>query len=148
MEESRLEYEILEYKKYNENEILPLYKSVGWTTYTSNPEMLRKAFENSLKIYAAYVCMRPMGIIRAVGDGHSIVYIQDLLVHPNIRRNGIGWALLMRMMDTYKDVYQRVLLADHTLKTSRFYKSMGFQQTSELNCKAYLKVYHKPMERT
>lgn len=142
-----MEYEIVEYKKYEEDEILPLYKSVGWTSYTSDPEMLRKAFENSLKIYAAYVCMRPMGIIRAVGDGYSIVYIQDLLVHPNIRRNGIGWALLMRMLENYKHVYQKVLLADHTLKTSRFYKSMGFLPTAELNCKAYLKVYNQPPER-
>ena len=27
-----MEYEIVEYKKYEEDEILPLYKSVGWTS--------------------------------------------------------------------------------------------------------------------
>ena len=35
--------EIREYKTYNEQEILRLYASVGWTAYTVHPEVLRKA---------------------------------------------------------------------------------------------------------
>ena len=40
--------EIREYKVYNDEEILPLYASAGWTAYTDQPEILRKGFENSM----------------------------------------------------------------------------------------------------
>ena len=34
--------EIREYRAYNEEEILSLYASVGWTAYTDQPEVLKK----------------------------------------------------------------------------------------------------------
>lgn len=43
-----------EYKTYNEAEIMALYSSVGWSNYTNNPAMLRKAYKNSLYVLAAY----------------------------------------------------------------------------------------------
>lgn len=64
--------EIREYKTYNEPEILRLYASVGWTAYTDQPEVLRKGFENSMLTLAAYEDDQLLGIIRAVGDGHTI----------------------------------------------------------------------------
>lgn len=74
--------EIREYLQYNEAEILSLYSSVGWTAYTDTPEVLRKGFENSLLTLAAYEGDRLLGIIRVVGDGYTIVWIQDILVFP------------------------------------------------------------------
>lgn len=41
--------EIKEYTKYNENDILSLYLSVGWTAYTEHPDVLRNGFANSLR---------------------------------------------------------------------------------------------------
>ena len=74
--------EIREYGIYNEDEILRLYTSVGWTAYTDQPDMLKKGFANSLLTLAAYENNRLLGIIRAVGDGCTIVFIQDILVYP------------------------------------------------------------------
>ena len=74
--------EIREYKTYNEPEILRLYSSVGWTAYTDQPEVLRKEFENSMLTLAAYEDDQLLGIIRAVGDGHTIVFVQDIMVFP------------------------------------------------------------------
>ena len=39
---NKMEFSIKEYKKYNEEEILNLYKSVGWINYTDNPKMLEE----------------------------------------------------------------------------------------------------------
>lgn len=33
---------IIEYKTYNESDILKLYTSVGWTAYTDAPENLKR----------------------------------------------------------------------------------------------------------
>lgn len=65
-----------EYKTYNEAEIMALYSSVGWSNYTNNPAMLRKAYKNSLYVLAAYADGKLVGILRAVGDGASVVFLQ------------------------------------------------------------------------
>ena len=70
--------EIREYKTCHETEILPLYESVGWTAYTDHPDALRKGFENSLLTLAAYENGQLMGIIRSVGDGHTIAFYRSM----------------------------------------------------------------------
>lgn len=132
--------EIREYHAYNESEILRLYKSVGWTAYTDHPEALRKGFENSLLILAAYECDRLLGIIRAVGDGHTIVFIQDILVFPECQRKGIGSALLQVILDRYSHVRQIGLTTDNIPNSIAFYKSMGFREISEIGCCGFMRI--------
>ena len=132
--------EIREYKIYNEPEILGLYEAVGWTAYTSRPEALRRGFEHSLLILAAYEADRLLGLIRIVGDGHTIVFVQDILVLPEYQRKGIGSALLQAVLDRYRHVRQIELATDDTPKTAGFYRSMGFREMSEIGCRGFMKV--------
>ena len=131
--------EISEYKIFNEAEILRLYASVGWTAYTDQPEVLRKGFENSMLTLAAYEDDQLLGIIRAVGDGHTIVFVQDILVFPEHQRKGVGSALLQAILDRYSHVRQILLATDNTPKTIAFYKSMGFREMSEIGCCGFMK---------
>lgn len=124
--------EIKEYLSYQEEEILPLYASVGWTAYTENPAALRLGFAHSLLTLAAYEGDRLLGLIRAVGDGHTIVFIQDILVHPAAQRRGIGTALVKAVLDRFPLVRQVELATDHTPKTLAFYRSLGFSPMEEL----------------
>ena len=132
--------EIREYKIYNEPEILGLYEAVGWTAYTSRPEALRRGFEHSLLILAAYEADRLLGLIRIVGDGHTIVFVQDILVLPEYQRKGIGSARLQAVLDRYRHVRQIELATDDTPKTAGFYRSMGFREMSEIGCRGFMKV--------
>ena len=132
--------EIREYKTYNESEILPLYASVGWTAYTDSPEVLRKGFEHSMLTLAAYEGGQLIGIVRAVGDGETIVFVQDILVFPAHQRKGIGTALLQAVLDRYRHVRQILLATDNTEKTIAFYRSMGFQELSEIGCCGFTRV--------
>ena len=132
--------EIREYKIFNEAEILRLYRSAGWTAYTDQPEVLRKGFENSMLTLAAYEGNQLLGIIRAVGDGHTIVFVQDILVFPEHQRRGIGSALLQAILDRYSHVRQIELATDNTPKTIAFYKSMRFREMSEIGCCGFMKV--------
>ena len=131
---------ICEYMQYIEQEILPLYASVGWTAYTDHPEQLRKGFENSMLTLAAYEGNQLLGIIRAVGDGHTVVFVQDILVFPEHQRKGVGSALLQSILDRYSHVRQIELATDNTPKTIAFYKSMGFREMSEIGCCGFMKV--------
>ena len=132
--------EIREYKIFNEAEILRLYRSVGWTAYTDQPEVLRKGFESSMLTLAAYEGDQLLGIIRAVGDGHTIVFVQDILVFPEHQRKCIGTALLKAILDRYNYVRQIELATDNMPKTISFYKSMGFREMSEIGCCGFMKV--------
>ncbi len=135
-----MDYTVKEYRKYNEKEILNLYQSVGWVNYVNEPEMLKNAYANSLKIFGAYEGEKLLGIIRGVGDGYSIVYIQDIIVLPEYQRQGIGTALLKRVLATCEHVYQKVLITDNTEKSIQFYKSLGFQMDTEIECRAFVKM--------
>ena len=131
--------EIREYRNYNEEEILGLYTSVGWTAYTEDPAALRRGYENSLLVLGAYEDGKLAGIIRAVGDGATIVFIQDILVFPEYQRKGVGSALLRAVLDKYAGVRQVELVTDNTEKTVAFYQSMGFHDLSELGCRGFMK---------
>lgn len=131
---------IREYTGYNEAKILRLYAAVGWTAYTDHPETLRKGFENAMLTLAACEDGELLGIIRTVGDGHTIVFVQDILVFPEHQRKGIGSALLQAILDRYSHVRQIELATDNTEKTIAFYKSMGFRELSEIGCCGFIRV--------
>ena len=120
-------------------DILPLYEAVGWTNYTTKPEMLKAAFENSLHVLAA--CNEEgilVGVLRAVGDGASILFIQDILVTPEYQHQGIGTKLLQQTLEKYKNVYQIQLTTDNSMKTISFYESNGFTSLISLNCVSFM----------
>ena len=132
--------EIREYKAYDEEEILSLYASVGWTAYTEQPETLRRGFEASLLVLAAYEDGALAGLIRVVGDGQTIVFVQDILVRPSCQRRGIGTALLKEVLKRYSHVRQIELTTDDTPKTRAFYESAGFRTMSSLGCCEFMKM--------
>ena len=131
--------EIKEYSNYKEDEILRLYNEVGWIAYTEKPEVLEQGYKNSLLVLAAYEKDELLGIIRVVGDGHTIVFVQDILVFPNHQRKGIGTALLKAVLDRYPEVRQIELVTDNTPKTVAFYKSLGFKEFSEIGCCGFMR---------
>ena len=120
-------------------EILPLYEVVGWSNYTSNPIMLQNALEHSLFLISARdEDGKLVGFLRAVGDGYSILYIQDIIVLPEYQRQGIGTQLLRQTLEHFKEVYQIILTTDSELKTIAFYESNGFTALSKVGCTSFM----------
>ena len=91
--------EIRKYENFHLEDIINLYQSVGWTNYLERIGILEEAYANSLCVLGAYDDDRLIGIIRAVGDGKTIVFIQDIVVLPEYQRKGIGTKLLKTVMD-------------------------------------------------
>ena len=121
------------------DEIFPLYEALGWTNYTSNPIMLQNALEHSLFLISARDEEGNLiGFLRAVGDGFSIVYIQDIIVLPEYHRQGIGTQLLRQTMEHFKEVYQLILTTDSELKTVAFYEANGFTALSKVGCTSFM----------
>ena len=131
--------EIRAYTAYNEAEILPLYAQVGWTAYTQDPSALEQGFRHSLLVLAAYEQDALLGLIRVVGDGATVVLVQDLLVYPDKQRQGIGTALLKAVLERYSAVRQIQLVTDDTPKTIACYRSLGFSDLASLGCRGFMK---------
>lgn len=127
--------------RFEEEPVEALYRSVGWTSYLRRPGLLREAWAASLKTLAAHDGETLVGVIRAVGDGVSILYIQDVIVHPAYQRRGIGTRLMQEMLACYPDVNQVVLLTDDTEGMRRFYEAAGFRAAEKTGCRAMLRLH-------
>lgn len=129
---------IREYTRYKECEILPLYQSVGWKAYTDAPATLARAFSKSLIVLGAYSGETLIGLVRAVGDGETIVFIQDLLMHPEYQRNGVSSALVYQVLNQFRHVRQIQLTTDNTPETIAFYSSLFFQTHTDFDCIGFM----------
>ncbi len=121
-------------KLYYEKELLELYNSVGWINYTQNPEMLRKAYMKSLYWLEARTEDRIIGVVRVVGDGESVVLVQDLIVHPQFQAQGIGGLLLHEVLKKFQNVYQIMIMTDNKEDSIRFYEKHGFKKMEQVYC--------------
>ncbi|WP_419775316.1 GNAT family N-acetyltransferase [Ignavigranum ruoffiae] len=123
----------------NLESVVNLYGDVFWSAYTSNPEQLENALNNSLKIWTAWEDSLLIGLARVVGDGCTIIYIQDILVLEAYQGRGLGSHFLEMILEEYQDVRQIILLTDDTEKTISFYEKKGLKQVNKYNCVAFMK---------
>lgn len=125
-------------------QLLALYDSVGWSAYTCEPDRLERAVAASLSVFTAWDGSHLVGLLRAVGDGETILYIQDLLVAPAWQRQGIGRRLMETCLETYPHVRQKVLLTDNTEGNLAFYRACGFVPSGDYDCTAFLRLENIP----
>lgn len=124
----------IEFKKITNSEpkqVLQLYEDAGWTAYTENREQLMSALSGSLMVLGAWDKDQLVGLIRVVGDGEVILYIQDILVLQAYKRRGIGTKLMKRVMEEFRNVRQKVLLTEDSEETRGFYESLGFSSCDD-----------------
>jgi len=113
-------------KEFNVEDIKGLYEDAGWTNYINDLPKLMNAIEGSLDVISAWDEDKLVGLIRIIGDGLTIVYIQDILVLKAYKRKGIGTKLFNHVLDKYSHVRQKVLLTDDSEETRGFYEANGF----------------------
>ena len=99
----------------------------------------RRGFAGSLLTLAARENGTLVGLLRAVGDGCTVVLVQDLLVRPDHQQRGIGTALMQAALERFRSVRQVQLLTDDTEKTKGFYRSLGLLTLPELGCCGFMR---------
>ena len=115
-----------------QSDIVDLYNSVQWTAYTKNATELIRSILNSHLIIGCMIDDRIIGLIRTISDDSSIVYIQDILVHPDYQRKSIGHQLVLKCLEIYQHVRTIMLLTDDRESQLHFYASLGFSNTKDL----------------
>jgi ribosomal protein S18 acetylase RimI-like enzyme len=71
---------------------------VGWE-HAFNWAVLRESLEGSLFGVVALDGDQVIGMGRLVGDGAMYFYIQDVTVHPDYQRRGIGQQILDALLE-------------------------------------------------
>ena len=104
-----------------------LYSDVGWTAYTKDLDLLQQALAQSLDVISAWDGDRLVGLIRTVGDGLTILYIQDILVLNAYQNKGIATQLLQMILQKYEAVRQKVLLTEEAPDVRHFYEKNSFE---------------------
>jgi ribosomal protein S18 acetylase RimI-like enzyme len=124
-------------------QIIELYNSVNWTAYTENPVKLKEALLNSSYVVYAIQDKKLVGLARSISDGVSIHYLQDILVHPDFHKQGIGRKLLENCLENFKEVRTHMILTDDEEKQIKFYESLGYtntKNTSKIPLNAFVKM--------
>jgi GNAT superfamily N-acetyltransferase len=113
-------------------QLVRLYDSVGWSAYTDAPDVLQRAVNASLRVVTAWYDDELIGLARIVGDGLTMVYLQDILIDPRHQGRGLGRDLFQRVFAPFEQVRQKFLVTDGTEQQRGFYTAMGFTDLSEL----------------
>jgi ribosomal protein S18 acetylase RimI-like enzyme len=116
-----------------------LYIDVEWYAYTKDLESLQQALNNSLEVISAWNGDELVGLIRAVGDGLTILYIQDILVLNAYQNQGIATQLMEKMIVKYNNVRQKVLLTEEAPDVRHFYEKNNFQSCDQGDTVAFAK---------
>lgn len=114
------------------DDLVALYASVGWSSYTDNPEWLQLAVEGSDFVVTEWSEDEELvGLARGITDGHSIFFLQDILVKPDHQRRGIGRRLLDACLEAHSHVRRKVLLTDDDEAQRRLYAAAGFTRLAD-----------------
>ncbi|WP_332648101.1 GNAT family N-acetyltransferase [Lysinibacillus sp. 54212] len=129
-----------EQKRMNQQDLKALYEDVEWYAYTKDINQLQQALANSLYVLSAWEGEKLIALIRVVGDGLTILYIQDILVLKSRQNQGIATELMKRVIEKYKDVRQKVLLTEEAPDVRHFYEKNGFISCDQGTLVAFAKL--------
>jgi len=126
-------------KNIDAEKLMILYQNVGWSAYTENLDILKNALFMSLDVITVWEDEELVGLIRTIGDGLTILYIQDILVLKKYQKKGIGSMLLKEVLDKYKHVRQKVPLTEEAKDVRHFYEKNGFTSCDQGTLVAFAK---------
>ena len=104
-----------------------LFETTGWNrTYRAGADELYRAISSSWYVLSAYDDDDLIGLGRVVSDGTLYALICDLIVRPSYQHQGIGSALLNRLIARCRRQEVRVIWLFSAKGKSAFYKNFGF----------------------
>lgn len=130
-------------RTFSRDEVVALYRSVGWTAYTKDPDKLMRSLTGSHLVLTARDGDGPLiGLARTVSDDVTVCYVQDLLVHPEAQRRGVGRQLMRELQRRYAHCPFFLLSTDRAdqpdaAKSHPFYRALGMIPHEEQQMAAF-----------
>jgi len=115
-------------KNINYRQIFDLYRETGWigTDEKFNKASYKKLVDNSFCFAVVYIYGNIIGMGRAISDGISDAYIQDVAVSRQFRGQGIGRKIIDVILNHLikKKIKWIALIAEPG--TEAFYRKINF----------------------
>jgi ribosomal protein S18 acetylase RimI-like enzyme len=135
-----MEYKFYTNKKIEFESYLHLYQDAEWVAYTNDLLKLKKAINNSMYILTVWHNNLLVGLLRAIGDKETVVYIQDIIILKSYQRQQLGSKLLPKMLKKYKHVRQIFLTTDNLISSINFYEKNGFVKLHNQSLQGFARI--------
>ena len=112
------------------NDVILLYTEAGWwrEKYEADTSFIDKIAANSFCFVGAFLVGRMVGMGRAISDGSSDAYIQDVTVLKEFRGKGIGKKIILTLLEFLQSEGVDWIGIVGEPGTEEFYKPLGFKR--------------------
>lgn len=112
------------------HQIVGLYRNQGWWQASDDhsERLITRLIAGSHCFVVATEGERIVGMGRVISDGVSDAYIQDLTVHPDRRKQGIGQLILQALLERIHTSGIRWIGLIAEPGSSNLYRRAGFQE--------------------
>ena len=110
-------------------DIISLYKDAGWweKEYDNDPSFVKVIVRKSFCFAGAFDGKRLVGMGRALSDGISDAYIQDIVVLKQYRNRGIGSGIINTIIEQLKKNNIDWITLIGEPDTGKFYRRLNFR---------------------
>ncbi len=123
---SNIQIRIIE--KANIVDLVALYKDATWWDKEDSTDYLDKMVTNSFCFVGAFDNEQMIGMGRAISDGYSDAYIQDIIVLKKYRKHGIGNKIVKLIVDFLKESKISWIGLIGEPGTESFYEKLNFKK--------------------
>ena len=116
-------------KKADRDQIIALYKQAGWWTASDEQDVsfVDGIISSTFKFAIAKADGKIVGMGRAISDGVSDAYIQDVTVDQAYRKKGIGSGLIRVLAKSLKEEKIGWIGLISEPGAENFYNALGFE---------------------
>ena len=109
-------------------DLIALYKHAGWLENheEAGTQWVKELLSGSLCCYGAFHDGRLVGFGRAISDGVSDAYIQDVVVLEDFRNAGLGTGIVKAILDELRSRKIQWIGLISTPGSAAFYRRLGF----------------------
>lgn len=127
MEELRVEI----VKEVNPDAVVDLYMDAGWWEEGWSEDVIPAMVRNSFCFAALFAGSELVGMGRALSDGVSDAYIQDVVVRTDFRGQGWGQKIVKRLVEELRAEGIDWIGLIGAPGTKEFYEKLGFSVMPE-----------------
>ncbi|MEN6395826.1 MAG: GNAT family N-acetyltransferase [Methanoregula sp.] len=121
---------VLRVNSWDSEQIVALYRAGGWWKDEYDPAEIPRLIDGSFAFVVAAdkKSGRAVGMGRAISDGVSDAYIQDLVVLPPYRQKNLGSAILTLLISQCRDAGITWIALVAEPGSEQFYLPLGFHR--------------------
>ena len=116
--------------KLTAQEFVYLTEVVGWGS--PNIKQIEIALKNTIYSISVEMNGKIIGMGRIIGDGARIFYIQDIVIHPDYQRIGIGTQIMEKLLNYIENLpfsSHNIMVGLMSAKGKEgFYERFGFRK--------------------